>query len=224
MRRGKGTQAGDTLLFTHGTKVDSFIFFDILFTEIFNEGGIFMKPGIIFLGIVVIICMCSFATADSYEMFLKPEGIQGETSFLGEPGWISVLTWEWASGRSILETNVSVTRTSYTGPKMESVRSLDGLGITFSKLVDRTSAALLSNFKNKIKIPSAKLCIRMVVGGKETTWTYDLKNVMITSQAQKGNKETLTLTLRQDHLGQKITIRIYSQSFPEVEDRKYLIE
>jgi type VI protein secretion system component Hcp len=154
-----------------------------------------MKLKKIFLGIVAIACLWSFTTADSYQMFFKMEGIQGETSFRGEEGWTNVLTWEWASGRSILEAKpiISVTGTSYTGPKMESVGSLDGLGIKFSKWVDKSSAALISFFEKKIKIPSAKLCLLSVIGEKETTWTFELENVMVTSHAQEGNRETFTL-------------------------------
>ena len=140
-------------------------------------------------------CLCSFTAADSYQMFFKIEGVRGGTAYQGEIGWINVLTWQWAAGRSILASKplISVTSSSYTGPSMESVESLDGLGIKFSKWVDKSSPDLIQAFEKKIRIPSAKLCLLSVVGEKETTWTYELKNVMVTSHAQEGNRETVTL-------------------------------
>ena len=148
----------------------------------------------VLLGTIILTCLWSFATADSYQMYFKFEGVNGETSFQGEVGWISVLTWEWAAGRSILTGNplISVTGTTYTGPKMESVGSLDGLNIRFSKWVDKTSAALLSFFEKKIKIPSAKLCLLSVVGEKETVLTYELQDVMVTGHTQQEKSETFT--------------------------------
>jgi len=148
----------------------------------------------IFLGIILLTFLWSFATADSYQMYFKFEGINGDTSFQGESGWINVLMWEWASGRSIIEGKpiISITRSKYTGPAMDSLGSLDGLSIKFSKFIDKTSHDIMSVFEKKIKIPSAKLCLLSIVDGKETIVSYELENVMVTSHAQAGNRETLT--------------------------------
>ena len=147
-----------------------------------------------FLGMIVLLCVGTFAAADSYQMFFKLEGVQGETAFQGEEGWNNLLAWSWGASQSgTMHTSIiSVTPTSYTGPKMESVGSLDGFGIKFSKWVDKSSAALNSFFEKKIKIPSAKLCLLMVVGEKETTWTYEMRDVIITSHEQEGKRENLT--------------------------------
>ena len=149
----------------------------------------------IFLGIAALLCLVSFATADSYQMYLKLEGIPGEASFQNHEHWINVLSWSWGTTQSgsMHKPIVTVTQTSWTGPKLESINSLDGMTGRFTKWVDKSSAALLSHFQKKIKIPSAKLCLIMVIGEKETTWTYELKNVMVTSHAQEDKKETLTI-------------------------------
>jgi type VI protein secretion system component Hcp len=147
-----------------------------------------------FLGILALVCLWSFAAADSYQMYFQMEGIKGDQTFQGKEGWINVLMWEWASGRSILEGKpiISITRSKYTGPPLKSVGSLEGLGVKMSKWVDKSSPDLLAVFEKKIKIPSAKLCLLSVVGDKETTVTYIFEDVIINSHAQEGNRETLT--------------------------------
>ena len=55
---------------------------------------------------------------------------------------------------------------------------------------DATSADLLSVFEKKNKIPSAKLCLLSIVDGKETTLTYLMEDVLISSHAVEKNRET----------------------------------
>ena len=145
----------------------------------------------ILVGIFLLACLCSFAAADSYQMYFKFAGIPGDTSVQGEPGWNSVLKWEWASGRSILSEQpiISVTSTEYTGPAMESMNNLNGLSIKFTKIVDKSSPKIMEAFEKKIRIPSAKLCLLGVVDGKEMSVTYELKNVMVTNHIQEGTSE-----------------------------------
>ena len=75
---------------------------------------------------------------------------------------------------------------------MESVGSLDGMAFQCVKELDTTTADLISVFEKKIKIPSAKLCLLSIVDGKETTMTYLMHDVIVTSHAQEGNSETYT--------------------------------
>jgi type VI protein secretion system component Hcp len=164
-----------------------------------------MKSNKILLGVILLVSLWSFAAADSYQMYMKIEGIDGDSSFQGVGGWISVMTWEWGETRSGSMHNpiITVTQSKYTGPKMESVGSLDGLGIQFTTGVDKSSAALLSFFEKKIKIPSAKLCLLSVVDDKETVLTYDLKDVMVTNHAQKEKSETFTFNYGKIRWSQK---------------------
>ena len=156
-----------------------------------------MRSKNILLGVILISCLWSFAAADSYQMYCKFEGIKGNTSFQGEAGWTNVLTWSWGASQSGTMHNpiITVTRSKYTGPKMESVGSLDGLGIKLTKLIDKSSPDIMSAFEKKIKIPSAKLCLLSIINGKETTLRFELKNVIVTGHAQEGNTETWTLNL-----------------------------
>ena len=153
-----------------------------------------MKLRIIFLGTILLVCLGSIAAADSYQMYMKLEGINGDSSFQGVDGWISVMTWSWGMTQSGSMHNpiITVTGSEYSGPTMESVGSLDGQDLQITKWVDKSSPNLLSFLEKKIRVPSAKLCLLSVVGGKETLWTFDLKDVKVTSHAQKGKSETFT--------------------------------
>lgn len=153
-----------------------------------------MKSNKILLGIILLTCLWSFAAADSYQMYMKIEGIDGDSSFQGVGGWINVMTWSWGASQSGTMHNpiITVTQSKYTGPKMESVGNLDGLDFQLTKWVDKSSVALLAFFEKKIKIPSAKLCLLSVVDDKETVLTYELEDVMVTSHAQKEKSETFT--------------------------------
>jgi len=124
------------------------------------------------------------------EMFLKMDGVTGESRNFQFKGWADISRWDWS-----LSSN------------RESVRPVEGeeIGfnsITLTKRIGRDSTAMMRFFAERKIVPNAELCVTPVVGKREARQKYlhlFMEDVIIKSIVTGGaNQEDLfneTVTL-----------------------------
>jgi len=120
------------------------------------------------------------AFAPAVDMFMKIDGIAGESQAKDHKGEIDVLSWSWGKTSSA---RVSGERLSQ--PSM-------GAGtLTIVKAIDRASPKLQSMYSSKAKIPSMTILVPPD-SAQGTYLKYELKNVMITSYSTGGTPDRPT--------------------------------
>ena len=135
------------------------------------------------------------AAAQAADMFLKIEGVDGESTYAAHKGWIEIQSWSWG---------VSQTGSSGAG----------GLGafgrlighVTLIKRIDKASPLLFKRCSDGTVMPLATIELARL-GGGPTYLKYELKEVLVSSIAHgdvDGDglpDETITL----DFTGTKLT-------------------
>jgi len=94
-----------------------------------------MKSSVWFLLAVLATSVMSFNLNAAVDMFIKIEGIDGESQSAGHEGEIDVLAWSWGTSRTSKERMNRPTRYGKTATNME---------MTFTKSMDSTSTPLFS--------------------------------------------------------------------------------
>ncbi len=120
------------------------------------------------------------AFAPAVDMFMKIDGIDGESQAKDHKGEIDVLSWSWGE----------TTATGATGERL-SQPSMGAGTLTIVKTVDRASPKLQAMHRSKARIPSMTVSLPP----DSTTGTYmkyELKNVMITSYSTGGTPDRPT--------------------------------
>jgi type VI secretion system secreted protein Hcp len=138
------------------------------------------------------------------DMFLKIDGIDGESTKSKAEGWIEILSFS---------NGVSNTSSAAHGTGMGTGKA-DVSSITIQKIVDKASPLLFLNCCGGNHIKKTQLQVRETTGGNttETYFQYDLENVLIDSVSWGGSagggkpSESVSLSF------QKITVSYWPQN------------
>ncbi len=120
----------------------------------------------------------AFAPAD---MFLKIDGIDGESTDSAHKGEIDVLSWSWGETSS----------TRATGERLMQPKIGASGSFTVVKAVDRASPKLASMHRSKTRIPSMTISVPPA-SGTGAYMKYELKNVLVTSYQTGGSADRPT--------------------------------
>lgn len=135
------------------------------------------RPSLGWLAVVALLAVPVFTLSGAVDMFLKLEGIKGETADSIRAGDIDVLAWSWGASNS------GTTHVGSGGgagvPKVQD--------ISVTKYIDRSSPTLLLNTMNGKQIASGELVVRKA-GEKPLVYLkIEMKNILITSLSTGGN-------------------------------------
>ncbi len=120
------------------------------------------------------------------DMFLKLDGVTGETSDTDHKGEIEVVSWRWGMGTAV---------GGGTGDRAGSAPSISELEIT--KHVDRSSVTLMSFLASNREVAKAQLTARKAGGAAHEYLKIELENVLVTAlnHETKGPEIAETITL-----------------------------
>jgi|GEM_PF-4855866 len=144
--------------------------------------------------VVLLFIASSFCIADDmYAAFSKFDGIDGESDFQGQTGWISLQSVKIgpknANGK-IANPVITFTPGKITGPNAQSIGELRGMSVEIIKWVDISSSGFMLAYQKKIRIPDAKICICSAQDHKQVFYTILLLGGTILNVQQEGNLET----------------------------------
>ena len=134
-----------------------------------------------FLGIIAI------PNADAaVDMFLKIDGIPGESTDSVHKGEIEVLAWSWGMSNS---------GSTHTGPG-GSTGTVNIQDLSVTKFLDKSSPFIFLKCANGEHIPSAKLTVRKAGGEKSGVefFTLEMENMIFSSVSTGGSSGEDRLT------------------------------
>lgn len=147
-----------------------------------------VKSGMAGLLALAASCVVAAPAVAASDIYLKIEGIPGESSAADHKGEIEVLSWSFgatqtssprfgggaASGRSAM--GAPGTQEPPPGPG----------AMTVAKTFDAASVKLLQACAQGKHFPKATLSVRKTGGGQQEYMTYELENVMVSSYSLSG--------------------------------------
>ncbi len=150
-----------------------------------------MGKTVILVGLLVGAVILSGLTFDNafaaIDMFLKIDGIDGESSDAGHPGEIDVLKWSWGMSQS---------GASHGGGGGSGKVSIQDMSIT--KSTDSTTSDLMQSCctGNNIGKVTLQMCTTISVGGAPPLcyFTIEMEKVFISSMSIGGSSEDEVLT------------------------------
>jgi len=121
------------------------------------------------------------ATSASTDMFLKIEGIDGESSDSGHRGEIDIQSWSWGVSNA-----GSMSAGSGGGAGKASFSDL-----SITKRIDKASPLLMTACATGQHIPKATLTVRRAGKNGDDYMRYTLEDVTCTSVQDSGSSDTL---------------------------------
>ncbi len=135
------------------------------------------RPSLGWLAVVTLLAVPVFTLSGAVDMFLKLEGIKGESLDKARAGDIDVLAWSWGASNSGT-THIG----SGAGAGKSSVQD-----ISITKYIDRASPTLLLNTMNGKHINSGELVVRKA-GDKPLVYLkIEMEDILITSLSTGGS-------------------------------------
>jgi len=131
------------------------------------------------------------------DMFIKLQGIAGESADKTHKGEIEILAWSWGASQS-------GTTHSGTGGGAGKVNIQD---ISFTKYVDKASPTLFLNCANGKHIPSATLTVRKAGENPLEYLKLDLNEILVSSISTggSGGEDRLTENITLNFAKMKMT-------------------
>lgn len=147
-------------------------------------------------GAIVATVVASPAAFAAVDMFLKIDGIPGESTHKAHKGEIDVLAWSWGA---------SSTSTA-TAKQASCVKVQD---MSFTKYFDAATPKLISSMANGGTIANAKLTVRKAGENPLEYIVIDLNNVVVTSSSSggSGGEDRLTENITLNFASATVTYR-----------------
>lgn len=117
------------------------------------------------------------------DMFLKIEGVSGESADSKHQAWIDVLSWSWGMSQS-----GSMHTATGGGSGKVSVQD-----ISITKRVDKATPALLNHCCSGKHFPTATLSVNKAGGDKLEYLKMEMKNLLISSYSTGGSPQDDTI-------------------------------
>lgn len=137
----------------------------------------FFRPSLGWLAVVALLAVPVFTLSGAVDMFLRLDGIKGETLDKVRAGDIDVLAWSWGASNS-----GSAQVGGGAGAGKANVKD-----ISVTKYVDRASPTLLLNTMNGKNIASGELVVRKA-GEKPLEYLkIEMKGIIIASLSTGGS-------------------------------------
>jgi type VI secretion system secreted protein Hcp len=137
------------------------------------------------VAVVTVLVFPIFKLSGAANMFLKLNGIDGESTDAKYGKQIEVLAWSWGASNS---------GTTHTGGGGAGTTSVQDIAVT--KNIDKTTPALILRTMNGKQIADGVLTVRSftVKGGEYEALKIELKNILVTSVSTGGSAGQTTLT------------------------------
>jgi type VI secretion system secreted protein Hcp len=124
----------------------------------------------------VILALPWLTMSGALEIFLELNGINGESDHPRHKGKIEVLAWSWGasnSGTTHMGTDAGAGKASFQD-------------ISLTKWIDKSSPVLMLHLASGKHITDGKLYVARS-GDKTDFLTFDIQNILVTSQSQGGS-------------------------------------
>lgn len=118
----------------------------------------------------------------AYDMFLKIEGIDGESTDEAHPDWIEIMSYSWGVSQP-------ATGAVSSGGARSSQRS-DHQDFSVVKTIDKASPKLFLHCCNGRHIPEVKLELCRATGDKQKYMQYVMEDVIISSVSSDGTADS----------------------------------
>lgn len=155
------------------------------------------RPSLGWLAVILLFAVPVFTLSGAVDMFLRLEGIKGESVDKARAGDIDVLSWSWGASNS---------GTTHVGPGAGAGKATVK-DIMVTKYIDRASPTLLLNTMNGKHIGTGQLVVRSA-GEKPLEYLkIDMKEILITSlnTGGSGGEDRLTETISLNFGSYKLT-------------------
>jgi len=140
-----------------------------------------MKKSIRLVQLLAAAAAISAPTAVSAEdVFIKLDGVDGESTHKDHKGEIEVLSYSWGTSRPSAPNDMRGPSTSKGGCVSE---------FSFMKMLDKSSTAIVGNSMGGALIPKATLTLTKSGEGQQVYFKYTLTNVLVSSYQMSGSSE-----------------------------------
>lgn len=123
------------------------------------------------------------AVSASTELYLKIEGVDGDSTTRGHEKEIVIDSYQWGDGEPAIQTQVSPTGGG-GGVGRATINPFH-----FKKLVDKASPQLLKACASGKHFPKATLSVRKAGSGQQDYLVYELKDILVSSYQTAGQSQ-----------------------------------
>ena len=145
--------------------------------------------------LVVLLVACLQICVVNAAVFIKIDGIEGESKDTSHQGEIDVLSWSWGAFRS-------VELKSGKGDSPKIGKTIGSMELSFTKFVDMSTTSLFAACANGKHIKEATLTVRRAGEDPLEYYIITMKRIMVTSVSTNGSggedqlTENVTLNFR----------------------------
>jgi type VI secretion system secreted protein Hcp len=128
----------------------------------------------LFVTTVIAVGLAASGSVMAADMFLKMDGIVGESTDARHPGEIDVLSWSWGESTGTARTHRGLLPSACVHD------------LSFTKQIDSSSPALIMNGVTGQVVPTAVLAVRKSGGELQEFLRITMKNVIVVSYQTGG--------------------------------------
>jgi type VI secretion system secreted protein Hcp len=135
--------------------------------------------GLLATSVVATVLLSPINATAALDMFLKMDGVQGESVDKTHKGEIDVLAWSWGESKT---TPAQVNKGAGAGKSLSCITDL-----IVTKYIDEATPKLITDTVTNTRMPSAKLTVRKVGSVPLEYFTITMTNVSIASYSTGGS-------------------------------------